>query len=131
MKYFELLPKISYSSIYTIRNLFYKYDFVETIPNEYLYNYVINDGETLESISFDVYDEIEIQTGGHPADVGLAPGSFVNIVSKSGGNEFHGGVLGYYVNESMAKSLIPAEEAESIGLTKPTGLKEETLLRMV
>ena len=58
MEYFNFLPKITYDNIYTIRNLFYKYYFSETIPSEYLYSYILADGESLESISFDVYNDI-------------------------------------------------------------------------
>lgn len=57
MQYFELLPIIVYDEIYNIRNLFYKYDFIEKIPDEYLFNYVLNDGETLETVSFDNYND--------------------------------------------------------------------------
>lgn len=73
--------------------------------------------------SFDIYEEVELETGAHPAEVGVAPGAYVNIVTKSGGNEFHGSALAYYFNEGMAKSLIPESEAEAVGLTKPTGIK--------
>ena len=56
MEYFNLLPKINYDSKnYTIRNLFLKFDFVEDIPDKYLYNYILGDGENLETISFDIY----------------------------------------------------------------------------
>ena len=57
MQYFSFLPKIEYDNVYTIRNLFHKYYFSESIPDEYLYDYVLKDGENLETLSFDVYGD--------------------------------------------------------------------------
>lgn len=58
MKYFDLLPKVLYDNdLFSIRNLFYKFNFVEDIPIEYLYNYTIKDGESLETISFMEYND--------------------------------------------------------------------------
>lgn len=57
MKFFKFLPKITYDSIYEIRNLFHKFYFKESIPNEYLYDYILKDGESLETVSFDIYDD--------------------------------------------------------------------------
>jgi len=73
--------------------------------------------------SFDTFDEIEMEMGAHPAEVGLIDGAYVNIVTKSGGNEFHGQATVFYFNDSMTKGLIPEEEASAVGLTKPTGFK--------
>lgn len=61
MEYFELIPRIKYDpEEFDIRNLFYKFDFLTSIPDEYLYNYTIVDGEDLEKISFDTYNDSTI-----------------------------------------------------------------------
>lgn len=57
MKYFELLPKITYGDIYSIRNLNKKYYFLNDINPEYLSTYDISDGESLESICVDQYKD--------------------------------------------------------------------------
>lgn len=58
MKFFNFLPKIFYDNdIYEIRNLFYKFYFSETISDEYLYSYILKDNESLESLSFDIYND--------------------------------------------------------------------------
>jgi hypothetical protein len=58
MEYFDLLPKIKYSTEeFDIRNLFYKFDFIQTIPSKYLYSYRIADGENLETIAFEIYND--------------------------------------------------------------------------
>lgn len=56
MQFFNFLPDISYG-IYSSKNLFYKYYFSEKIPKEYLYSYILKDNESLETVSFDVYED--------------------------------------------------------------------------
>ncbi len=75
----------------------------------------------MTNINIDVYEEVEFGLGGYPAEVGIADGGFVNIVTKSGGNEFHGGATVEYYNKDMQKSLLSAEDLEAVGLTKPAG----------
>lgn len=73
--------------------------------------------------SSDIIDEVEMGLGAHPAEVALTEGAFVNVVTKSGGNEFHGSAIAYFFNEDMSRSLIPKEEVEAVGLSAPTGFK--------
>jgi len=73
------------------------------------------------NINIDVYEEVEFGLGGHTAEVGFADGGYVNIVTRSGGNEFHGGLTAEYYNEDMQKSLLSEEDLVAVGLTKPTG----------
>lgn len=75
----------------------------------------------MTNINIDVYEEVEFGLYGHPADVGLADGGFVNIVTKSGGNDYHGGLTAEYFNDKMSQSLISQEGLRSIGLEKPMG----------
>lgn len=74
-------------------------------------------------LPFDMIEEVELEIGGHMAEVGMTEGAYVNIVSKSGGNEFHGSAQGYFFNEDMARNLIPEAELEAVGLSAPTGYK--------
>ena len=75
----------------------------------------------MTNVNIDVYEEVEMGMFGHSADVSIADGGYVNIVTKSGGNAFHGGGTVEYYNEDMQKSLLSEEDLESIGLTKPSG----------
>jgi hypothetical protein len=43
-------------------------------------------------VPFDFYKSVEVKTGGYPAEFGRSTGGFVNAITKSGTNEFHGGV---------------------------------------
>lgn len=84
----------------------------------------INDPLTMPittNVNIDVYEEVEMELYGHPAEIAHADGGFVNIVSKSGGNVFHGGATIEYYNEDMQESLISEEDLTAVGLEKPTG----------
>jgi hypothetical protein len=75
----------------------------------------------MTNINIDVYEEVEMGMFGHTADVGLADGGYVNIVTKSGGNAFHGGGTVEYYNEDMQKALLSEEDLAAVGLAKPAG----------
>ncbi|MGD9346950.1 MAG: carboxypeptidase-like regulatory domain-containing protein, partial [Candidatus Aminicenantes bacterium] len=75
----------------------------------------------MTNINIDVYEEVEMGMFGHTADVSLADGGYVNIVTKSGGNSFHGGGTVEYYNEDMQKGLLSEEDLNAVGLTKPSG----------
>lgn len=83
----------------------------------------VNDPEMhgrMVTAQFDSIEEIEIITGGIPAQVGLSSGSFVNVVTKSGGNSFHGSAQVFYSSEDMTKILYPDYQLRAMGLGKPS-----------
>src|SRR5262245_10285229 len=47
------------------------------------------------NLPFEFVQEIEIKTGAYGADVGKTTGGFFNVITKSGGNEFHGDAFFY------------------------------------
>jgi hypothetical protein len=65
-------------------------------------------------LNFDTFEEVEVITGGMPAEVGSVAGGFVNIVTKSGGDEFRGGGSYYFANESMQSGLRKSAIAQGI-----------------
>jgi hypothetical protein len=44
------------------------------------------------NVNLDAWDEIQIISDGFSPDLGQTQGGFVNIITKTGGNEFHGEV---------------------------------------
>jgi hypothetical protein len=63
--------------------------------------------------------EVEIKTGGYQAEYGRALGGVINVITKSGGNEFHGDAFGYFNSREMRseaevtdEDIIAAEQTE-------------------
>ena len=56
------------------------------------------------NFNFDAIQEVSIQTGGFEAEYGQALGGVVNLVTKSGGNNFHGALDIRYNDEDLAES---------------------------
>jgi hypothetical protein len=82
----------------------------------------VNDPVTMypiTNINFDVFEEIEIVTGGHPASSGFTDGAYVNIVTRSGGNRFTGGATFYYTNDSLSQSLWTDQQVQALGVSQP------------
>ena len=77
-------------------------------------------GGAMTELSFDLYDEVELQTGAHPAEVGNVPGAYINIVTKSGGNTFHGALNGYYFNENFVDRNFTREQLDSFKVSSPS-----------
>ncbi len=55
------------------------------------------------NFSYEAIQEVEMKTGGFEAEYGRATGAIANVVTKSGGNEFHGAVPIYYTNLDMTR----------------------------
>ena len=49
----------------------------------------------------DVMEELSIEAGGLPAEYGDAKGAVINVVTKSGGNEFSGSASIYYKSDAL------------------------------
>src|SRR5213079_2479487 len=47
-------------------------------------------------LTLEFVGETEIITGGYNAEYGRATGGIVNVITKSGSNQFHGGLWGYF-----------------------------------
>ena len=57
-------------------------------------------GSTMQYYGFGMYEEFNFQTSTHSAESDVA-GVHMNMVTKSGGNEFNGDVVGLFSNESL------------------------------
>ena len=79
-------------------------------------NMILNDAAGMHlvtNVNFDTIEEIEIITGGIPTQVGLVDGGYINVVSKSGGNDGSGHARIYHTSEGLASSLTSKQEQSS------------------
>jgi hypothetical protein len=51
--------------------------------------------------AFDFVDEVQVKASGYQAEFGGSMGGVVNVVTRSGGNEFHGEAVGYYQGSAL------------------------------
>jgi outer membrane receptor protein involved in Fe transport len=58
-----------------------------------------------KAINGEFIQEVEVKTGGYQAEYGRNTGGVVNVITKSGGNEFHGDVFGYYNSTGMRSNI--------------------------
>lgn len=55
----------------------------------------VRSGTEGKTLNFDFVQEVEVKTGGLPAEYGRMTGGMINAITKSGGNEFTGDVFGF------------------------------------
>jgi outer membrane receptor protein involved in Fe transport len=55
------------------------------------------------NLPFEFVQEVEIKTGAFGAEYGKATGGIFNVITKSGGNDFHGDLFTYFSTKSMVR----------------------------
>lgn len=60
-----------------------------------------------KELNFEFIEAVDVKTGGYEAELGRSTGGIINVITKSGGNEFHGDVFGYYDSDSLQSSPDP------------------------
>ena len=58
-------------------------------------------GTQAQSIVMEQLDEVKVTASGYNAEFGGSMGGVINVISRSGGNEFHGDIFGYYNNQTL------------------------------
>lgn len=53
-------------------------------------------GARAQSAAFEFVDEVQMRTSGYQAEFGGSLGGVISVITRSGGNSFHGEVLGYF-----------------------------------
>ncbi|HVO11929.1 MAG TPA: TonB-dependent receptor [Vicinamibacteria bacterium] len=61
-------------------------------------------GTLTKNLNFDFVDEVEVKTGGMPAEYGRLTGGALNVLTKSGSNNFHGSVFGFFEGKGLASN---------------------------
>ena len=72
-----------------------------------------NQGKVL---NFEFIQEVEFKSGGYEAEYGGAQGGILNVVTKSGGNEFHGDAFGYINRDALQAENKHIDELTSAGI---------------
>jgi len=77
-----------------------------------------------KDINNEFIQEVEVKTGGYQAEYGRNTGGVVNVITKSGGNEFHGGVFGYYNDTGMRSDpkVVQSPDYSETGDAQEAGL---------
>ena len=57
-----------------------------------------------KELNYEFIEAVDLKTGGYEAEHGKSTGGIVNVITKSGSNEFHGDVFGYYDGDSLQSS---------------------------
>jgi hypothetical protein len=58
-------------------------------------------GGEAKNLNFDFVQEVEIKTGGLPAEYGRITGGVINVLTKSGGNQFRGSAFGFFEGKGL------------------------------
>ena len=58
-------------------------------------------GDGSVNLPYNFVREVEVTTGGYEAEYGRAQGGVVNAITNSGGNEFHGQILGFFTGNGL------------------------------
>ncbi len=95
------ISDISFDGLHSVHNQ-YSIDGVDAsrVDQPYMAN-GFERGARLLTGSLETIAEFRAQTSGYQAEYGRAAGSLVNIVTKSGSNQFHGEVYDYFRNEAL------------------------------
>jgi hypothetical protein len=65
-----------------------------------------------KAINSEFIEEVEVKTGGYQAEYGRALGGIINVITKSGGNQFHGDAFVYYDDESTrAEQIVTSDDS--------------------
>ncbi len=53
-----------------------------------------------QNVVLELLDEVKVTASGYNAEFGGSMGGVVNVITRTGGNEFHGDLMGFYENNS-------------------------------
>src|SRR4029077_4604277 len=57
------------------------------------------------NLPFEFVQEVEIKTGAFGSEYGKSTGGIFNVITKSGGNEFHGDLFGYGTTKGLVRAV--------------------------
>lgn len=78
-----------------------------------------------KELNFEFISEVDVKTGGYEAEYGRSTGGIVNVITKSGGNQFSGDAFTYYDSDALqtnAKSVVSTAGTQTGFTRKDYGL---------
>jgi len=71
-----------------------------------------------KAINNEFVQEVEVKTGGYQAEYGRSIGGLINVITKSGGNTFHGDGFVYYDSDALQaeRQFEPGVDSELTGM---------------
>ena len=58
-----------------------------------------------KALSQEFVEEVQVKSSGYEAEYGRATGGVINVVTKSGGNQFHGDAFGYFDAKALTAAV--------------------------
>jgi len=71
-----------------------------------------------KQLNFEFIREVNVKTGGYEAEFGRSTGGIINVITKSGGNEYSGDVFGYYDNDALQANAKPVVDNALAGFRR-------------
>jgi len=97
-------------------------------------SYSITFGSLGNATPYDFIKEVQVKTGGYEAEFGQATGGVVNVVTKSGANQFRGSLFGYSSPSGLEagwKQYQASNGSVNTGSTKSSDVGVETGGRVI
>lgn len=76
-------------------------------------------GTSYAQFNYEAIQEMDVKTAGASAEYGNARSAFMNVITKSGGNDFHGSFLFQYQPESLVTTNIEGGTPQKISYAIP------------
>ncbi len=76
-------------------------------------SYSITFGSLGTGVNFDYIQEVQVKTGGYEPEFGEALGGFINLVTKTGGNEYKGSVFGYTQSQGLEADRVRTDRVNA------------------
>jgi hypothetical protein len=87
-------------------------------------SYSIVFGSLGNGTPFDFIQEVQVKTAGYEAEFGQSTGGVVNVVTKSGTNQFHGSAFGYFKPEGLEASFSQLQTENGVVNQRGTRLND-------
>ncbi len=83
-------------------------------------------GVSGQRVDYDSVEEVQVKSSGYNAEYGGSMGGVVSVITKSGGNEFHGGLSVYYSNYSLSGKSRDVLKLDPADKTDRTAMYQKT-----